>query len=415
MTKKQILLAGMRHHDFEPEIPDIYERIIGERVLLQREDDNAWDKGMAVAAYYEGQLLAYVHGDNNKLIIRNAITLSGREPYPGVVKRFRPARNENESDMLVADITLPDGAETSINLKVENDPTDWSNWTWTAGDPLPRTKEQNQLCTISDDLVWLLKDGEPWSKYYEEDIKSISENAWADISGDQQEKIREIVAALVFQTDERMDEAAFGLQQVMCHLGSPEVRQRVFNQLRERAEDPKVIAYVKEKAYTTQGLIETFPPGMYQLLTGDPETFVGRTSYLKMPREVLNRMFSGVTYLLCRFMLDANEKLQFGVPLEERVISVSDLLKYVDQCKGTDLALHLIQIIMLSSPGLKQEDLDLLRLKLGQEPIQGQVFKECTFTGNNIIESIQNASRMPSLPRMEEQKLLADKNKKNEI
>lgn len=409
MTKKQILLAGMRHHDFEPEIPDIYERIIGERVLLQREDDNAWDKGMAVAAYYEGQLLAYVHGDNNKLIIRNAITLSGREPYPGVVKRFRKARNEHESDMLVADITLPDGAETSINLKVENDPTDWSNWTWTAGDPLPRTKEQNQLCTISDDLVWLLKDGEPWSKYYEEDIKSISENAWADISGDQQEKIREIVAALVFQTDERMDEAAFGLQQVMCHLGSPEVRQRVFNQLRERAEDPKVIAYVKEKGYTTQGLIESFPPGMYQLLTGDPETFVGRTSYLKMPREVLNRMFSGVTYLLCRFMLDANEKLQFGVPLEERVISVSDLLKYVDQCKGTDLALHLIQIIMLSSPGLKQEDLDLLRSKLGQEPIQGQVFKECTFTGNNIIESIQNASKMPALPKTDRTILLPEK------
>lgn len=406
MNRKQILLAGMRHHDFEPEIPEIYDRVIGDRVLLQREDDNAWDKGMAVAAYYEGQLLAYVHGDNNKLIIRNAITLSGREPYPGVVKKFRPARNENESDMLVADITLPDGAETSINLKVENDPTDWSNWTWTAGDPLPRTKEQNQLCTISDDLMWLLKDGEPWSKYYEEDIKSISENAWADISGDQQEKIREIVAAMVYQTDERMDDAAFGLQQVMCHLGSPEVRQKVFNQLRERAEDPKVIAYVKEKGYTTEGLIETFPPGMYQLLTGDPQTFVGRTSYLKMPREVLNRMFSGVTYLLCRFMLDADEKMQFGVPLMKRVIGVEELLKYVDQCKGTDLAAHLIQIILLSSPGLKQEDLDLLRSKLGQEPIQGQLFKDCTFTGNNIIESIQNAAKMPSLPITPEVKLL---------
>lgn len=406
MRSKQILLAGMRHHDFKPEIPEIYERIIGERILLVREDDNAWDVNMAVAAYYGGRLLAYVHGEINKLTIRNAISVSGREPYLGVVRKFRKARNEHESDMLIADIKLPDGAETSINLKLEMEATDWSNWTWTAGDPLPRTKEQNLLGTITDDLLWLLKDGEPWSKYYEEDLRAIAENAWADFSGEQQDKIRDIAAALVFRTDERMDEAAFDLQQVMCHLGSPEVRQRVFDQLRERAEDPKVIAYVKEKKYTTEGLIESFPSGMYQLLTRDPETFVGRTSYLKIPREVLNRMFSGVTYLLCCFMLDTKAKMATEVPLEERVISVKELLRLADQFNGSPMAIQLCHIILMSSPGLSQADLELIRSKMGQEPVQGQTFKECTFTGNNIIESMQNASGMPAVPTSADVKLI---------
>lgn len=404
MTTKQILLAGMRHHDFLPEIPQIYERIIGERVLLSREDDNPLDCNRAVAAYYEGNMLAYVHGDQNKDIIRQAITLTGREPYPGVVRKFRKARNEHESDLLIVDIKLPDGADLSVELKCEVDPTDWGNWQW-KGYLLHRTKEQNQLAAVTDDLMWMLKDGEPWNKHYEEDIRSISANAWADISGCQQDKIRDIVAMMTMRTDdERMFEASIDLQQVMCHLGSPEVRQKVFNQLRQRAEDPKVIAKAQELGYTAEGLIADFPPGMYQLLTADPETFVGRTSYLKMPQDVLNHMFSGVTFLLCCFMEETKAKMAADLPVEQRVISVKVLLDIADQFKGMPFAIQLCQIILMSSPNLSQTDLDLIRSKMGQDPIQGQTFKECTFTGNNIIESIRNASKLPALPGGEDVK-----------
>lgn len=258
---------------------------------------------------------------------------------------------------------------------------------------LPKFKEQNQLLAVTSDLLWMLRDGEPWSKYYEDNLRSISENAWADLSVDQDDRIRDIVNRLSANNeDERMREAADDLQQVMIHLNSPEIRQLVFNNLKTQAEDPKVIARARELGYTTENLIPTFHKGMYQLLSGDPETFVGRTSYLRLPSDVLQSMFSGVVYLLCCFILETKEKIESGVPLEERVISVSELLKFVDQCQGTDLALRLCEIIALSIPNLSQQDLDLLRSKFGQDPITGQSFKECTFTGNNIIESIQKST-----------------------
>ena len=167
-----IFLAGMQHHVYLDEVANGLADYMGCTVSLRKEDDNRWDKGKAVAAYLNYELLAYVTGgDKDKKRMRKLMEKVGKSQIRGTIRKFIKAQSKNESDMLQISVKVPD----EVTLQEDQpDEEDWSQWLW-LGPVLPLSEEAHQLHAVTDELLEMLRYGEPLDDYMLKGLEKMAE------------------------------------------------------------------------------------------------------------------------------------------------------------------------------------------------------------------------------------------------
>lgn len=412
-----IFLAGMKHHHFASEVGSAFSAYIGSTVSLRKEDDNRWDIGRAVASYLDYEMLAYVTGNSNKTIVRQILDCRCRKQIHGTLVRFFKARNKNESDMLQVAVECPDEASQQEELTEDDD---WSQLTWT-GPTLPLCPEANQLHSVVDEVLDMLHDGEDMNNHMSRGLDMIAQLSWADISREMCRAYSDILRHFTLGAERcpEMVEAAVRMQQIITHIGSPEVRERVYNRMVENAQSAEVSRIIAYEGYTLDNLSPRISQVLVNMISTDVQGMIGRIWYMGIPLNVLNGVMSSLTYLL-RLLIDKGENLTDAhVPIEQRVIEVGKLLK---GCEGmpVEFSRNICSIIASNVPMLNETDLERLRLASKGTAQIGVQINHSAVCGNNIIDSMAQAESgaMPEPPRglplKEISKLLTDKNDRTE-
>jgi len=405
----RLYIVAMRHHDFKSELSTLFQRIEGCTVILRKEDDNAHDPGMAVAVYFENRLLGYVTSNKMKARVRMIIELSGRPFVKCSISRVVRSTRVGQSDMLEALLPAkPDATpgEAYIMTKPERQ-SDWSHYRWD-GLMLNRQKEENQLHAVVDELYFALVDGDPWTEQMQACIDAICRLSWADQSKDIQERYDTILRLLTADKSTEKHVASDCLQQVISHVGSPEVREQVYHNMVVRAQSAEVSEIIEKGGYSLDMIREMIPQKLYQLLAANPQKFVERLWYLKMPRDVWHGIMSATT-ILVRCMLDADKRLaDQRLPIAERTMKVGDMMAWGSDLP-TDMAHEMCRLIMLHNPMLNNDDIMALNNAFNVNlPMGGVVFNQCELTGNNITEHLSTLT-MPELPHTEMKQLTNQK------
>lgn len=409
-----IFLAGMQHHVYLDEVANGFADYMGCTVSLRKEDDNRWDKGKAVAAYLNYELLAYVTGgDKDKKRMRKLMEKVGKSQIRGTIRKFIKAQSKNESDMLQISVKVPD----EVTLQEDQpDEEDWSQWLW-LGPVLPLSEEAHQLHAVTDELLEMLRDGEPLDDYMLKGLEKMAELSWADISKEMFRAYSEILSLLTMGANlyPEMEEAAVKVQQIMTHIGSPEVREKVYAQMMKTAKTSEVARIIASQQYDLVNLTPQISQVLVNMMSTDAQGMIGRIWYMGMPQVVLNGVMSSLTFLL-RLLIDNGQHVtDVHVPIDERVIEVGKLLA---SCEGMPMEFckNVCNIIATNVPMLDQSDLDRLKLASKGTPQIGIQITNSVVQGNNMADSIQSAAdgQMPvppmtALPIAEAQKLLTDK------
>lgn len=409
----RIFLAGMQHHGYLDEVANGFADYMGSTVSLRKEDDNRWDKGKAVAAYLNYELLAYVTGsEKDKLRVRKLMEKVGKSQIRGTIKKFIKAQSQNESDMLQISVKVPDEVSLSDELQEEED---WSQWLW-LGPVLPLCEEAHQLHAVTDELLEMLRDGEPLNNYMLKGLDKMAELSWADISKEMSRAYSEILSLLTMGANlyPEMEQAAVKVQQIITHIGSPEVREKVYAQMMKNAKSAEVARIIVAQTYDLTTLTPQISQVLVNMMSTDVQGMIGRIWYLGMPRNVLNGVMSSLTFLL-RLLLDKGEHVtDVHVPIDERVIEVGKLLA---SCEGMPMEFckNICNIIATNVPMLDQSDLDRLKLASKGTPQIGVQINNSLVQGNNMADNITPSidGQMPvppmtALPMDEVQKLLTD-------
>lgn len=407
-----IFLAGMQHHHFASEVGSAFSTYIGSTVSLRKEDDNRWDKGKAVASYLNYELLAYVTGDSNKTIVRQVLDYRGRKQIQGKLVRFIKAKHKNESDMLEVTIDYPD---EEIAQEAQVEVADWSQLTW-IGPSLPLSPEANQLHAVVDEVLDLLHDGSEMTAYMSRGLDMIAQLSWADISQEMSQAYSEILRYFTLGADRFPDmvDAAVRMQQIITHIGSPEVREKVYNRMVENAKSAEVSRIIAHEGYTLDNLSPRISQVLVNMISTDVQGMIGRIWYMGIPVDVLNGLMSSLTYLLRLLMDKGNSLTDAHVPIEQRVIEVGKLLK---GCEGmpVEFSRNICSIIATNVPMLDETDLCKLQHACKGSPQIGVQINHSAVVGNNMSDHIDcgKDGQMPvppvSLPIDEMHKLLPDK------
>lgn len=384
----KIFLAGMQHHEYRDEVANGLANYMGSTVSLRKEDDNRWDQGKAVAAYLNYELLAYVTGtDKDKLRVRRLMEKAGKSQIRGTIKKFIKAQSKNESDMLQIVVAVPE--EESL-AEEQPDDEDWTQWQW-LGPVLPLSEEAHQLHAVTDDLLEMLREGAPLDAYMRQGLDKMAELSWADISKEMSRVYSEILSLLTMGANKypEMEEAAVKVQQIMTHIGSPEVREKVYAQMTKMAKTSEVARIIVTQHYDLANLTPQISQVLVNMMSTDVQGMIGRIWYLGMPLQVLNGVVSSLTYLM-RLLMDSGEHVtDVHVPIEERVIEVGKLLA---SCKGMPMEFckNICNIIASNVPMLDQDDLDRLKLASKGTPQIGVQITSSVVAGNNIIDNLNN-------------------------
>lgn len=396
----RLCIVAMQHHDFQNELTSLYQRIVGQKVVLRCEDDNPWDPGKAVAAYFENRMLGYITSDRMKMGVRKVIASQGRPFVRCTIKRFVKGEPGKRSDMLEArlDTPLVDGLEDMGYYKPEDDDEQWQAYEW-KGCQLPQSTSTNRLQAVVDELYYSLLDGEQMDDNLLKYIDTISQLSWADMSREMQQRYDDILRMLTSIDTSEMNNASDSMMQIITHVGSPEVRTKVYQEIINTAQTDTLKNIALEEGYTIESLRKQMPDKLYQLLASDPQQFVARVWYLKMPRRVLRGMMSATVFLV-RCMIDADKKLKDGhLPIRERTMKVGQMMDWSENLTA-EQAHEFCRFIMLSNPMLSESDLKELSVAFHVDiPKGGVVFKDCQLTGNNITEQLSaHTLEMPVKP-----------------
>lgn len=407
----------MKHHYFLAEVENAFVNHMGRTVSLRKEDDNRWDIGKAVAAYLDYELLAYVTGgDRDKKRVRKIMEKVGRMQIRGVIKRFIKAKSQNESDMLEISVPVPDDV---LLPEEQSEEKDWSQWIWN-GPVLPLSEEANQLHAVTDEVLEMLRDGEPLDDYMLRGLDKMAELSWADISQEMSRAYSEILTLLTMGANlyPEMEDAAVKVQQIMTHIGSPEVREKIYCRMVENAKSLTVQTIIVAQAYTLENLSPQISQVLVNMMSSDAQGMIGRIWYMGMPLQVLNGVMSSLTFLL-RLLLDKGEHVtDVHVPIEDRVIEVGKLLA---SCEGMPMEFcrNICNIIATNVPMLDQGDLARLKEASKGAPQIGIQIKDSVVAGNNIIDTMDSPENggMPKPPQalpMTEMTKLLPKNDRTE-
>ncbi|MDO4197292.1 MAG: hypothetical protein Q4D33_14225, partial [Prevotellaceae bacterium] len=386
-----LLIVAMRHHSFKDELTSLYERIVGCKVVLRKEDDNPNDRGIAVAGYFENRMLGYVNGNEMKTVVRNIIDYVGRPFVKCTVCRVLRAKTENESDMLVASLDYDEAviSHASIGSPLEP-PANWSEYEW-IGQVLPQTKSANQLQAACDNLYYSLLDEEPWTAEQQSCIDTIRQLSWADLSREMQERYEAILSLLTASEDSRLTDASDSLHQIIAHVGSPEVIGRVYKDICERCMTDKVKATIENEGYTIDYLRQYIPEKICQLLFAEPQQFVSRVWYLKIPRKVLQGIMSATVFLVRNIHDIRQQEADNRLPIRERTMKVGQIMDWSKNL-SPEHAHEFCRFILLNSPWLNESDLQDLNDSFHIDISKGDIiFNDCEVKGNNIMEHITTA------------------------
>lgn len=391
-----IFLAGMQHQHYASEVGSAFSAYIGSTVSLRKEDDNRWDIGRAVASYLNYEMLAYVTGDSNKTMVRQILDCRGRKQIHGTLVRFCKARDKNESDMLQVAVECPDEASQQEELTEDDD---WTQLTWT-GPTLPLSPEANQLHAVVDEVLDMLHDGADLTAHMSRGLDMIAQLSWADISREMRTAYSDILRHFTLDAERcpEMVEAAVRMQQIITHIGSPEVRERVYNRMVENAQSAEVSRIIAHEGYTLDNLSPRISQVLVNMISTDVQGMIGRIWYMGIPLTVLNGVMSSLTYLL-RLLIDKGENLTDAhVPIEQRVIEVGKLLK---GCEGmpVEFSRNICSIIATNVPMLNETDLERLRLASKGTPQIGVQINHSALMGNNMADNIVTPDgKMPVPP-----------------
>lgn len=319
--------------------------------------------------------------------------------------------------MLEIVVAVPDEVQLQEEQADEND---WSGVIW-EGPTLPLSEEANQLHAVTDEVREMLRDGEQLDDYMMRGLDKMAELSWADISLEMSRAYSEILSLLTMGANvyPEMADAAVKVQQIMTHIGSPEVREKIYCRMMENAKSVMVEHLVVANDYTLENLSPRISQVLVNMMSTDAQGMIGRIWYMGMPLPVLNGVMSSLTFLL-RLLVDKGEHVtDVHVPIEDRVIEVGKLLA---SCQGMPMEFcrNICNIIATNVPMLDQDDLARLKQASKGAPQIGVQITNSVVQGNNMADSIQSAAdgQMPvppmtALPIAEAQKLLTDKN--NEI
>lgn len=297
----KIYLAGMRHLHYASSVELGFADMLGQEVTLRLEDDNAFDPGMAVAAYFDYEKLAYVTSNACKKRVRRELHAQGRQQLYATIRCFVKARTPGESDMLEVEFTPahthPERDETSA----DQPPLLW-HWD---GPVLPTCREAHQLHAVVEEVTDRLRQPEPSLQPVMRGIAKIAQLSWADISGPMSQAYSELLSLLTMATDHGLDttQAILSMQQIISHVGSPEVRQRVFDHMMSLAQSPEVEQIVMSHHYTLEGLQQSIPQPWLNMAATDPIGLIGSLWYLELPTQELRGAQSVIIYLM-RLLFD---------------------------------------------------------------------------------------------------------------
>lgn len=292
----KIYLAGMRHLHYASSVELGFADMLGQEVTLRLEDDNAFDPGMAVAAYFDYEKLAYVTSNACKKRVRRELHAQGRQQLYATIRRFVKARTHGESDMLEVEFTPahthPERDETSA----DQPPLLW-HWD---GPVLPTCREAHQLHAVVEEVTDRLRQPEPSLQPVMRGIAKIAQLSWADISGPMSQAYSELLSLLTMATDHGLDttQAILSMQQIISHVGSPEVRQQVFDHMLTQAQSPEVGQIVTSHHYTLEALQQSIPQPWLRMAASDPHGLIGCLWYLELPLPVARQAQSVITYLM---------------------------------------------------------------------------------------------------------------------
>ena len=394
-------LVGMRHHDFKDKLEEFFDVAVGKRVLLQKEDDNVWDRNQAVAALCEGGLLAYV-SKSTRTRVRQFMADTGMELLLGTIVRVIRAKKVGESDMLEVKVDVDKSSNVSTlqsskpgalesepldpsnaeNLAVE----DWQAWEWD-GMTMPRMKDANVLHGYVNMLRIWVKSG--WNDECEYAMNAIHENLWSDMSREMQDAIADLIRLL---TELGLQDAADELEQVLSHTDSPEFRQRLYQQIMQQCQTKEAEEVMR--SYRPEGV-----PKVYRnMLALDGGSFVSRISYMRMPQKVLQNLMTVATMEMRRLISEGEAVAKLDVPIRERLLKVEPILKLAETFPFEPKT-QLLLAVVVNLPGLTESDLaDLQKVMTGMTDEQKSIiFQHCQVSGNNIVENIQptDVSKLP--------------------
>lgn len=401
----------MQHHSFAAEVSTRFANYLGHTVSLRKEDDNEWDKGRAVAAYMDFELLAYVTGDEDKACVRSMLKLSGRKQLYGTIERFVPARSKHMSNILKLRIEVPDGMLWLPEAAAGT--TNWDEWCF-SGPVLPLGKDTHHLHAVADEVLDMLEQGVGLTDYIRAGLNKIAELSWTDISKEMSETYRQMLRILTkaAESDSSVGEAADMMQQLITHVGSEDVRQKLYTWMCNMARSEAVSTIISQNGYTLQTLTPLIPSSLVNMMATTKQDVIGRLWYLGIPGNVLHGLMSSLIYLL-RLLMDADSNMAtVHLPLAERQIKVKRLL---ESCKGMppEFCREVCNIIARNVTGMDEADLKVLDNASKGVLQPGIQINNSVLAGNNLVDNLSSTNgTMPtppqSLPIVELTKLLPE-------
>ena len=295
-------INGLRHHDFEGRLDELYELAPGKRMSISIEHDNPTETN-AVIVYWGKKFVGYVRSGEDRERAAMLIEQTGRGSLLGKIVAV-----DREKRWLWMEVA----SEQTLEHVVDTRPNLLTNWTF-EGKTLPSDEEEVRLHTMLCNLEMVIESHEPWDEDMEEWLEYTEQNLWRDISFETSELLKRILTLLTAGDDAAYSMAASRLQLAIDYMGSPEVRRQQAQQIIDKARSQSMDLILLHYAESAKNEIRKLPEELLTLFLKDGEVFMGRMWYLHRPYKQIQAIRT-LLAMMVRLKDDAGEEASLSIP-----------------------------------------------------------------------------------------------------
>lgn len=274
MPDYKLRINGLRHHDFQDRLDELYEHAPGHRMSISIEHDNVAEQD-AVIVYWGKYFVGYVRSGEDRELALSLIQASERAIMLGRITGFD--RDNRWLWMEISSQQEPTPTKNSPSTIL----TDWHF----EGKTLRLDEAEERLHAMLCNLEMTVEQQEPWDEDMEQWLEYCEENLWLDISLETSEHVARILGLLTdgSNTHTEYKKAANRLQMAIDRMGSPETRRRQAEQIIKKAHSYDMNVLLLHYGDKAKESIRQLPQVLIDLFLEDGEIFMGRLWYLHRP------------------------------------------------------------------------------------------------------------------------------------
>jgi len=281
MPKYYFHVVGIRHHDFEDRLEELYAKAEGKCMSLHLEEENVMEKN-AVRVHLVSEFVGYVASGEERELAEKIVRGERLSVMGRVVEINREYRN----------ITLEVNTDAKIDCKGRELYKVLKKWDY-KGELLRQADEDVTLKGVMNNLQMHIEQQMPCNNEMTQYLDFIEKNLWRDAGVETHCQLDTITHLLTANSDvvKGYVEAVNRLRFIRSNVNSPESRQHQVDYLYELSQGREIHDIIHHIGLEAANkAIDKLPKQLVRMFDRDPQEYAGHLWYMPWSYKQLRKM-----------------------------------------------------------------------------------------------------------------------------